>query len=110
MMYANPNTVYSQGGRMYTTNGFNPYERYYFDQVRPTPPQFQPSNINNLVTQAMQAQANVPTLSQLFPSFGGMNFGNPSTSMGGLLSGTGQFGAGRFLGNNVMGNPSLTTT
>lgn len=74
-------------------------------------PQNTQPQISSLVAQAMAAKPNVPTMAQLFPSMGGM-FGN-ANGTGGLLGGytaQGQYGAGRFLGSNIMGNPSLTST
>ena len=79
-------------------------------------PQNTQPQISSLVAQAMAAKPNVPTMGQLFPgmsapNMGGM-FGN-ANGTGGLLGGytaQGQYGAGRFLGNNIMGNPSLTST
>ncbi len=125
MMYADPNTVYSDGGRQYTTNGFNPYERNYLTPAQPTQSVAQQSPINNLLAQAMAAKANAPSMASLFPSMGAMSFGNPSLSMGGLLGqqnqfgsssfgqatpfSQGQFGAGRFLSGNTMGNTGMTS-
>lgn len=124
-MYADPNTVYSDNGRQYTTNGFNPYERNYLTPVQPTQSVAQQSPINNLLAQAMGAKANAPSIASLFPSMGAMSFGNPSLSMGGLLGqqnqfglssfgqaspfGQGSFGAGRFLGGNAMANYGSTS-
>lgn len=111
MMYANPNTMYTDSRGQYTTNGINPYERYYLNIAPVQQPAQQQSPISALLAQSLAAKANTPTMSQLFPSMGSM-FGN-ANGTGGLLggyTGYGQYGAGRFLGNNVMGNPSLTST
>lgn len=115
-MGINQNQVYydQAKGQYYTQrnpiDNFSPLRNYLnqpsFNQ-NPTPS----SNISNLVQQALSAQANVPSLAQLFPYMSyGQDQGSGMNGMGGLLSGTGQFGAGRFLSSNVMGNPSLTTT
>ena len=74
---------------------------------RPVAQPKQTSPINNLIQQAMSAQPNVPTLAQLFPymNYGATNMNN----LGGLLGMTGQFGAGRFLGGNTMGNTGMTS-
>jgi hypothetical protein len=61
------------------------------------------SMVNQLVQQAMAAQANPVSMAQLFPY---MNYGD---NMGGLLGMTGQYGAGRFLGGNAMGNTGMTS-
>lgn len=71
------------------------------------------SPVNNLVQQAMSAQANPVSMAQLFPYMNyGTNNADNTSGLGGLLgiTGSGQFGAGRFLGSNVIGNPSLSTT
>lgn len=64
------------------------------------------SNMQNLVNQAMSAQANPVSMAQLFPY---MNYGTNTGGLGGLLGMTGQYGAGRFLGGNAMGNTSMTS-
>ena len=69
--------------------------------ARPMQPAPQKSPINELLAQSLAAKPNAPTLAQLFPAL--------LSNTGGIL-GQGQYGAGRFLGNNVVGNPSLTST
>ena len=117
VMYANTNTVYvDKSGRPYTTNGINPYDRNFINIAPVQQPAQQQSPISALLAQSLAAKPNVPTMAQLFsgmpaPNMGGM-FGN-ANGTGGLLggyTGYGQYGAGRFLGSNVMGNPSLTST
>lgn len=77
--------------------------------ARPMQQTAQPSPISNLLAQALAAKPNAPGLSQLFPGMVAPNMGGSQGMPIGLL-GQGQYGAGRFLGSNVMGNPSLTST
>lgn len=117
-MYANPNTVYRDDKGSYTTNGFNPYERNYFNtQTQATAPT--PSPINDLLARAQAASANVPTLQSLFPSMGMQGIlGTPmqspmanQTPMYNQFSFTSpSYGAGRFLGGNAMTSNAMNTT
>lgn len=106
---ANQNTVYvDEYGRLYRTNGINPYDRTFINTTFAQQPAQQKSPISELLAQSLAAKANTPTLAQLFPTMGGM-YNNANGLLGGF-TGAGQYGAGRFLGNNVIGNPSLTST
>ena len=74
----------------------------------------QKSPISDLVAQAMAAKANPVSMEQLFPSMNAPTMGNPMTNFSGLLGqatpfGQGQFGAGRFLSGNTMGNTGMTS-
>lgn len=84
----------------------NPGRDYIGSPLNQTTQQVSP--INALLAQSLAAKPNAPTLAQLFPTMGGM-YNNANGLLGGF-TGAGQYGAGRFLGNNVMGNPSLTST
>lgn len=84
------------------------YENRNMGNYMPQQP-VQQSPISNLLAQALAAKPNAPTMAQLFPNMVAPNMGGSQGMPIGLL-GQGQYGAGRFLGNNVMGNPSLTST
>jgi hypothetical protein len=98
-LYTNPTLSLPMMARAPMANFYG--TNNYFQKNQQTQ---KPSIINDLIQQAMNAQANAPTMGQLFPG-----------SLGGLLgnggySAQGQYGAGRFLGSPIMGNPSLTAT
>lgn len=102
------NQYYTNGAGSFG-NGVNGLGFYYAKNYIGNPTQQQTvSPINDLLAKAAAAKPNAPTLAQLFPTMGGM-YNNANGLLGGF-TGAGQYGAGRFLGNNVMGNPSLTST
>jgi hypothetical protein len=112
MMYANPNTVYQDDRGQYTTNGFNPYERNYFNlqQQQQQAPQT-PSPLNDLLAKAMAARANAPTINQLFSSMGNQGILGSTVAPNGAYQmpfnfgsqlANPSYGAGRFLGGNSM--------
>lgn len=110
-MGSNQNQVYYDPatGQYYTGVGYNNgffQRRNYINQPmvnqNPTPS----SNTSKLIEQAMAAQANPVSMAQLFPY---MNYGANTGGLGGLLGMTGQYGAGRFLGGNAMGNTGMTS-
>lgn len=74
-----------------------------------------PSPINDLLAKAMASQANPVSIAQLFPSMSNPSISNPMTNYSGLLGNPmgnqmqGQYGAGRFLGGNVMTNYGSTS-
>lgn len=82
-------------------------QKNYLSGFNPQPAQKSP--INELLAQSLAAKPNAPGLAQLFSGMSAPNMGGGQGMPIGLL-GQGQYGAGRFLGNNVMGNPSLTST
>lgn len=96
---ANQNYRYNPVTGQYTDIQGYPINNPFVNRAVAQPKQKSP--INDLLSQAMSAQPAVPTLAQLFPTL--------LSNTGGIL-GQGQYGAGRFLGNNVVGNPSLTST
>lgn len=89
---------YGYGGDSWLYRNSLPYYRQIQQPVQKSP-------IADLLAQALAAKPNAPTMAQLFPGMVAPNMGGSQ----GIL-GQGQYGAGRFLGSNVMGNPSLTST
>jgi len=108
------NQVYfdPQTNQYYTqTNPFGAYNmpKNFLTGLTQATTQNQKSPISDLLTQAMAAKANVPTLQSLFPNMGMQ--GMLSTPMQSTMVSpmAGQYGAGRFLGGNTMGNTGMTS-
>ena len=113
------NQVYfdPQTNQYYTQT--NPYGAYgmpknFLTGLTQATTQNQKSPISDLLAQAMAAKANPVSIEQLFPSMNAPTMGNPMTNFSGLLGqatpfGQGQFGAGRFLSGNTMGNTGMTS-
>lgn len=113
------NQVYfdPQTNQYYTQT--NPYGAYgmsknFLTGLTQATTQNQKSPISDLLAQAMAAKANPVSMEQLFPSMNAPTMGNPMTNFSGLLGqatpfGQGQFGAGRFLSGNTMGNTGMTS-
>jgi hypothetical protein len=108
-VYFDPATgqYYTLGSGVFGSLNYNRNQRSYIgspiNQNKPS------QTVTDMLARANAAAQNVntPTLASLFPS---MSFGQSQTPMmgGGQLAG-GQFGAGRFLGQNAsqFGNPAM---
>ena len=107
MGMGNRNQVYYDPNRGYYTMGFGDtmsFGRQFINPVSQV--SNQPSQtVTDMIARANAAAKNVqtPTLASLFP---GMSFGQSQTPMMGNQF-SGQFGAGRFLGNSQFGNPAM---
>jgi len=103
------NQVYFDNGGYYTQTPLsmaNPVSarKTYIDALNKVTTTQQVSPLNDLLAKAMAAKANAPTLQSLFPNMGNQSMMNYQAPMQAPMVNpmAGQYGAGRFLGNNSM--------